>query len=155
MPSKSKTRLYKIWLNMRARCTNENHPDFKDYGGRGITVCDEWMFSYDSFEEWAYNAGYREYLTIDRTDNDAGYSPSNCRWATRLEQTHNRRERRDGKSKPERRVPLYEIDGVLKSSYEWSNIAGISQNTFLTRWYAGKRGQELLLPAKKRRPKKK
>ena len=144
--NKSKTRLYKIWLNMRARCTRENHPDYKHYGGRGISVCPEWNRSFESFEDWAYSAGYREYLTIDRIDNNSGYYPENCRWVSRFTQTHNRRNRSD--------TPLYEIDGVKRTSYEWATIAGILQDTFLSRWRSGKRGQELLAPAKNRRPKK-
>ena len=75
---------------MRARCNNPNHSRYKDYGGRGIRICAEWN-RFDAFREWALINGYREDLTLDRMDNDKGYEPSNCRWATYKEQRHNRR----------------------------------------------------------------
>jgi len=79
------------WFGMKSRCYNKYHKGYKDYGGRGITVCDEWLYSFETFSNWAYETGYKEELTLDRKNNDDNYTPDNCRWITMLEQNNNRR----------------------------------------------------------------
>jgi hypothetical protein len=90
-PKGEKKRLYNIWSHMKERCNNVNHVQYKSYGGRGIKVCDEWN-DYASFRTWAMNSGYSDELTLDRKNNDEGYSPDNCKWSTSKEQANNRRD---------------------------------------------------------------
>lgn len=82
--------LFKKWKSMIARCTSEAHSSYCWYGGRGISVAPEWN-DYENFKTWAQSSGYDPLLSLDRLDNDADYSPSNCRWATPAMQTRNRR----------------------------------------------------------------
>lgn len=81
-------RLYTIWCGMRRRCNSPNDEAYPRYGGRGIAVCPEWN-DYAAFRSWALASGYADHLTIDRRDNDRGYEPGNCRWATYAEQNRN------------------------------------------------------------------
>lgn len=121
--SMSRTRIYATWANMRDRCQNPKSQCFKDYGGRGITVCDRWA----KFENFYADIGpCPKGGTLERLNNDAGYGPTNCRWSTHKEQARNRRNSR-----------LLEIDGKSKCLAEWSEIAGIAWSTIDGRLRSG------------------
>ncbi len=118
---KSYTRLHSIWCGMRWRCNGSRpHPE---YGGRGIRVCAEWD-SFEAFEEWALASGYAEDLEIDRKNPDGGYSPENCRWATRTQQMRNTRKRRDAKTSTYKGVSLHS-----QNTTRWVAQIGISRRT--------------------------
>ena len=84
------TRLFNIWLHMKYRCSKENNSDYRWYGARGISVCNDWERDYSVFKQWALENGYQEHLTIERSDNDKGYNPDNCEWITQSENSRRR-----------------------------------------------------------------
>ena len=84
-------RLYNIYMNMKARCYNINNIDYKNYGGRGITICKEWLDDYTTFKKWSLENNYNDNLSIDRIDVNGNYEPNNCRWTTQIVQCNNRR----------------------------------------------------------------
>ena len=90
----SKTRLYHIWRGIKTRCQNTNHGDYKNYGARGIEICNEWNNSYITFRNWALSNGYTDDLTIERKNVDGNYCPENCCWITKSEQVKNQRPRK-------------------------------------------------------------
>lgn len=97
----SRTKLYHIFYLIRERCYNPKHISYKNYGGRGIRICKEWLDDIESFVSWCKSNGYRKGLTIDRINVNGNYEPSNCRFATTHQQQRNRRDNRtvviDGK----------------------------------------------------------
>lgn len=118
---KSKTRLHTIWANMIQRCLNVHNERYKDYGGRGITVCEEWR-KFESFYLWANANGYKNGLTIDRINNDKGYSPDNCRWATVKEQNNNTRKCR-----------YITYKGKAQTIKQWAEELNINYDTLISR----------------------
>lgn len=117
----SGTRLYGIWTNMKTRCENPRSKYYDRYGGRGITVCEEWQ-NPERFFEWAKQSGYGDDMTIERVDNDLGYSPENCRWATMKEQENNRSNSR-----------LFTMDGKTQTLALWCDEYGQSYKTVYKR----------------------
>lgn len=85
------SRLYCIWAHMKSRCLDSDGDCYQHYGGRGISICDEWKNSFAAFSKWAHANGYADNLSIDRIDCNGNYEPSNCRWATQKEQLRNTR----------------------------------------------------------------
>lgn len=84
---KSKTRLYRIWQQMKQRCSNPNCDAYKYYGHKGVSLCEEWNNNFISFYEWSIQHGYKNNLTIDRIDSNKNYCPENCRWLTQADNT--------------------------------------------------------------------
>jgi hypothetical protein len=87
----SKTKIHAVWGSMKGRCTCKRKQQFRIYGSKGITVCDEWKNDFMSFYNWAMASGYKDGLEIDRIDNDKGYYPENCRWVTKSQNQANSR----------------------------------------------------------------
>lgn len=112
------TRLYRIWKSMKCRCLNSNHPTYKNYGARGISICKPW-YSYESFKSWSLLNGYGAELELDRINVNGDYEPSNCRWISHHEQTVNRRD------------TLYVVIGHEKpvKLYDYCKRTGLSRNT--------------------------
>lgn len=117
----SKEPWYQAWKTMKRRCENPNDPNYRNYGGKGIAVCEEWKDPL-VFGKWASESGYEVGLTIDRIDNDGNYCPENCRWATHKEQANNRST-----------CVYYEFDGESHTLAEWAEIAGINRFTLWSR----------------------
>ena len=111
-----KTRLYGIWLQIKNRCFNSNTGRYKDYGGRGITMCEEWRNNFQTFYDWSMSHGYSDELTIDRIDNNGNYEPSNCRWVTVKIQNRNARSNH-----------LITYKGETHCITDWADITGLSR----------------------------
>lgn len=140
----SGSRLYWIWQAMKDRCLNKNNKNYSRYGGRGITICDEWKDDFANFYEWALKNGYRDTLTIDRIDNNKGYFPDNCRWLTNKEQSRNRRNN-----------IVVSYNGEEMTLIEASEKSGLSYSALNARWCRGIRGDALFEEVVVRGPKRK
>ena len=118
--------LYGLYNSMKARCYNQNTKAYKDYGGRGVYVCDQWRNDFSAFRDWAFSNGYKRGLSIDRIDNSGPYSPDNCRWATMEEQCNNRRSNH-----------LIAINGQTRTLSQWAKIYHKNPKTIFSRVYSG------------------
>lgn len=118
----SQTRLYQTWQGIKKRCYNTANKDYKDYGGRGIIVCDEWCNNYLAFKDWAINNGYKDCLTIDRINYNGNYEPNNCRWATQKQQVRNSRHNR-----------YITINNETHCLSEWCEILNLNYRNVLNR----------------------
>lgn len=123
--NQSKSKLYRIWYEMKGRCLNKKDKAYKNYGDRGITVCDEWINSFSDFSYWATNNGYEQGLTIERIDNDGNYCPENCKWVPRSEQSKNRRS-----------CHFITYSGQKKTLSDWARYLGVKRS--ILRYYIDK-----------------
>ena len=120
--SKSHDRIYFIWQSMKDRCYNPNNKQYKNYGGRGIKVCDEWKNDFKIFLEWANKNNYDSSLTIDRINVNGDYEPLNCRWTTLKEQQNNKRNN-----------VILAYKGEKHNVTQWADILNIPRSTIYTR----------------------
>lgn len=141
LTNKQKHILQQKLCDMKSRCYNPKNKFYKDYGARGIIVCDEWKDKkngHTNFQKWALESGWKEFLSIDRINVDGNYEPSNCRWATPKEQANNRRNN-----------AYITIHGVTKTAQEWAEQIGIKERSFLSRVNYGWDEDRLLEPKNK------
>ena len=122
-----RTPLYTVWANMKERCLNAKSHKYPIYGGRGITVCDEWLHDFQAFYDWSMANGYEKGLTLDRKDVNGNYEPSNCRWATVKQQANNTRTNK-----------LITYNGKTQTVSEWADELGIKYSTLYNRLFTKK-----------------
>jgi hypothetical protein len=135
-PINHRDRLYVIWNGIKTRCKYSSSKSYKNYGGRGIRLCEEWL-NFRNFRSWALASGYSSDLQIDRVNNDGNYEPENCRWVTRKQ---NQRNRRNNLS--------VTIGDITKPLIEWCEIYGYSYVTIKSRIAAGWESKDLLKPVR-------
>lgn len=136
----SGTRIYNLWYAMQQRCYRKSHKHYNDYGGRGITVCDEWLGEHgpENFAKWAYANGYDENAergecTLDRKDNNKGYYPDNCRWITDTEQKNNTRKN-----------VFLTYKGETKTVAEWAKCKDLNRSIIYQRMKRGWSTEKIL-----------
>lgn len=125
-------RIYSCWEHMKDRCNNKNFKQYKDYGGRGISVCEEW-YNFENFYNWSMENGYNDNLTLDRIDVNGNYCPENCRWATRREQQLNKRNN-----------VFLTMNGITMAQKEWAKKLGIRDHVIIDRLKRGWTVEEAL-----------
>lgn len=144
---KNKTeRLYKVYRSMVNRCYYPNQENYKNYGGRGITVCENWLKSYKSFRDWAYANGYDETAefgkcTIDRINVNGNYEPSNCRWVSMKEQLNNYS-----------RNVLITANGITLNVQQWAKRLGVNNATLRSRLKRGWTDEKIINTPLQKRP---
>lgn len=116
------TRLYRIWSGMESRCYTKSNPAYDRYGGRGISMCQQWKKDFTAFYNWSMDNGYSKELSIDRINHNGNYEPSNCRWATPKEQNDNKRCN-----------ILITINGTILDLQQWCDKIGIKRSAVNTR----------------------
>jgi hypothetical protein len=131
----SRTKIYKQWHDIKERCFNKRMKAYKNYGGRGITICAEWKSNFQTFYDWTIQNGYKQGLSIDRINNNGNYEPCNCKWSTRKEQGANRRTNR-----------IYTVDGYTDILFNLCKKYNIHMDT--VRFRLGK-GMSIELALKK------
>lgn len=119
---KTNTRLFITWQNIKNRCYNNCNNEYKNYGARGIAVCNEWVHDFMAFYNWAMNNGYDDNLTIDRINENGNYEPNNCRWVTMKQQQRNKRSNH-----------TITINGETHCLSEWCDILGLNYSTVKSR----------------------
>lgn len=138
---KSHEKIYKTWKSMKERCGNPNSKSYKIYGAEGKRVCSEWLHDFQAFYDWSMTNGYKDNLTIERIDGNKGYSPDNCKWATRTEQMNNIRNNKH-----------LTYNGKTQTRAQWAREMNINYNTLIYRLDELKWDVEkaLITPTKKR-----
>lgn len=129
-----KSRLYKLWRSMKNRCQFKTNLSYKNYGGRGIKVCDEWLNDFMNFYNWAMANGYKDDLTIERIDVNGNYEPNNCKWINNIEQAWNRRS-----------SYFITYNNETHCLAEWAKIYNIKYNTLWARIKRGSTFKEAIL----------
>ena len=122
----SHSRIYGIWDSMVCRCSTKTSGSYKNYGGRGISVCEDWKNSFSNFYNWAVENGYKDNLTIDRIDVNGNYCPSNCRWISMKKQQNNKTNNR-----------IISFNGEQHTMTEWGEITGIKEYNIYNRLQDG------------------
>lgn len=121
-----RTRLYRIWSNIKTRCYNTNDPHYERWGAKGVGMCNEWRNDFKAFYDWSMSNGYSDELTIDRISNNGNYEPTNCRWVTLAENNRN---------KPHVRYITH--NGKTQTIGQWTKELGLGKETIRERLKRG------------------